>query len=138
MLKLIVYLLSAPLGGTLCLNQLGNNTSNPGAGLKSKKYVKNRLCTFRQSASAEMCCNKIQKVTSNGARTLFSHYNFSTPVLLTKSHISKNGVWCLFVIGHYSGKISNPKKISIPPKTDLGNEIKGVTEPNIIEIKIYG
>ena len=33
--------------------------------------------------------------------------------LLTKSHISKNGVWCLFVIGHYSGKISNPKKISL-------------------------
>ena len=30
---------------------------------------------------------------------------------------------------------SNPKKISIPPKTDVGNEIKGVTEPNIIEIK---
>ena len=33
--------------------------------------------------------------------------------LLTKSHISKNGVWCLFVIGHYSGKISDPKKISL-------------------------
>ena len=30
---------------------------------------------------------------------------------------------------------SNPKKISIPPKTDVGNEIKGVTEPNITEIK---
>ena len=33
--------------------------------------------------------------------------------LLTKSKISKNGVWCLFVIGHYTGKISNPKKISL-------------------------
>ena len=30
---------------------------------------------------------------------------------------------------------SNPKKISIPPKTDVGNEIKGVTEPSITEIK---
>ena len=30
---------------------------------------------------------------------------------------------------------SNPKKISIPPKTDVGNEIKGVTEPNITDIK---
>ena len=30
---------------------------------------------------------------------------------------------------------SNPKKISIPPKTDVGNENKGVTEPNIFEIK---
>ena len=30
---------------------------------------------------------------------------------------------------------SNPKKISIPSKTDVGNEIKGVTEPNITEIK---
>ena len=30
---------------------------------------------------------------------------------------------------------SNPKKISIPPKENVGNEIKGVTEPNIIEIK---
>ena len=32
---------------------------------------------------------------------------------MTKSKISKNGVWCLFVIGHYTGKISNPKKISL-------------------------
>ena len=30
---------------------------------------------------------------------------------------------------------NNPKKISIPPKENVGNEIKGVTEPNIIEIK---
>ncbi len=29
----------------------------------------------------------------------------------------------------------NPKKISIPPKENIGNEVKGVTEPNIIEIK---
>ena len=29
----------------------------------------------------------------------------------------------------------SPKKISIPPKENVGNEIKGVTEPNIIEIK---
>ena len=28
-----------------------------------------------------------------------------------------------------------PKKISIPPKENVGNEIEGVTEPNIIEIK---
>ncbi len=30
---------------------------------------------------------------------------------------------------------NNPKKISIPLKENVGNEIKGVTEPNIIEIK---
>ena len=33
--------------------------------------------------------------------------------LLTQCKISKNGVWCMFVIGHYTGKISNPKKISL-------------------------
>ena len=33
--------------------------------------------------------------------------------LLTKSKISKDGVWCMFVIGHYSGEISDPKKISL-------------------------
>tara|TARA_B100000700_G_scaffold141453_1_gene157420 strand:- start:851 stop:1594 length:744 start_codon:yes stop_codon:yes gene_type:complete len=33
--------------------------------------------------------------------------------LLNKSKISKDGVWCMFVIGHYSGKISDPKKISL-------------------------
>ena len=33
--------------------------------------------------------------------------------LLEKANISKNGTWCLFVIGHYSGKISDPKKIKI-------------------------
>ena len=31
--------------------------------------------------------------------------------LLSMSNISKNGVWCLFVIGHYSGKVSKPEKI---------------------------
>ena len=30
--------------------------------------------------------------------------------LLTQCKISKDGVWCMFVIGHYSGKISDPKK----------------------------
>ena len=30
---------------------------------------------------------------------------------------------------------NNPKKISIPTKENVGNEIEGVTEPNIIEIK---
>ncbi len=34
-----------------------------------------------------------------------------------------------------SGSNNNPKKISIPPEENVGNEIKGVTEPNIIEIK---
>ncbi len=32
--------------------------------------------------------------------------------LLSKAKLSKNGVWCMFVIGHYSGKVSNPKKIT--------------------------
>ena len=30
---------------------------------------------------------------------------------------------------------SNPKKIAMPPKINAGNEIKGLTEPNIIKIK---
>ena len=33
--------------------------------------------------------------------------------LLSLSKISKNGTWCMFVIGHYSGEVSNPEKISI-------------------------
>ena len=33
--------------------------------------------------------------------------------LLTQCKISRDGVWCMFVIGHYTGKISNPKKISL-------------------------
>ena len=32
--------------------------------------------------------------------------------LLSQCKISKDGVWCMFVIGHYTGKISDPKKIS--------------------------
>ena len=32
--------------------------------------------------------------------------------LLDKAELSKTGTWCMFVIGHYSGKISNPKNIS--------------------------
>ena len=30
---------------------------------------------------------------------------------------------------------NNPNKISIPPKENVGNEIKGITEPSIVEIK---
>ena len=33
--------------------------------------------------------------------------------LLSMSSISKNGTWCLFVIGHYSGKVSNPDNIPL-------------------------
>ena len=32
--------------------------------------------------------------------------------LLDKAKLSKDGTWCMFVIGHYSGKISNPGNIS--------------------------
>ena len=33
--------------------------------------------------------------------------------LLDKANISKDGTWCLFVIGHYSGRISYPENISL-------------------------
>ena len=33
--------------------------------------------------------------------------------LLSMSNISKNGTWCMFVIGHYSGKVSNPENIPL-------------------------
>tara|TARA_Y100000590_G_scaffold165937_1_gene190007 strand:+ start:1979 stop:2761 length:783 start_codon:yes stop_codon:yes gene_type:complete len=33
--------------------------------------------------------------------------------LLNRSNITKDGTWCLFVIGHYSGKTSDPKKIPL-------------------------
>ncbi len=33
--------------------------------------------------------------------------------LLSMANISKDGTWCMFVIGHYSGKVSNPKNISL-------------------------
>ena len=33
--------------------------------------------------------------------------------LIEKASLSKNDVWCMFVIGHYSGKVSNPE--NIPP-----------------------
>ena len=33
--------------------------------------------------------------------------------LLDKANISKDGTWCLFVIGHYSGKVSDPNKIPL-------------------------
>ena len=42
--------------------------------------------------------------------------------LLTQCKISKDGVWCMFVIGHYSGKISDPKKISFFTKKLKENE----------------
>ena len=33
--------------------------------------------------------------------------------LLSKAEIQINGAWCLFVIGHYSGRISYPENISL-------------------------
>ena len=33
--------------------------------------------------------------------------------LIEKASLSKNDVWCMFVIGHYSGKVSDPE--NIPP-----------------------
>ena len=33
--------------------------------------------------------------------------------VLNKGKISKDGTWCLFVIGHYSGKVSDPNKIPL-------------------------
>ena len=43
--------------------------------------------------------------------------------LLTQCKISKDGVWCMFVIGHYSGKISDPKKISLFTQKLTDNEL---------------
>ena len=37
----------------------------------------------------------------------------SSSDLIEKASISKNDVWCMFVIGHYSGKVSDPE--NIPP-----------------------
>ena len=31
--------------------------------------------------------------------------------LLDKANLTKDGTWCMFVIGHYSGKVSNPVNI---------------------------
>ena len=36
--------------------------------------------------------------------------------LLSLANIPTNGTWCMFVIGHYSGKVSNPE--NIPPFLD--------------------
>ena len=47
--------------------------------------------------------------TSIGAATdLNGKYSID---LLKKSEIPTDGVWCLFVIGHYTGKVSYPEKI---------------------------
>ena len=44
--------------------------------------------------------------------------------LLNKSKLPINGAWCLFVIGHYSGKISYPDKIHEFVKVMSENNIK--------------
>ena len=45
--------------------------------------------------------------------------------LLNKSEISKEGTWCMFVIGHYSGKISKPEKVNLFIEKLKINRIKG-------------
>jgi len=43
--------------------------------------------------------------------------------VLDKSNISINGAWCLFVIGHYTGKISYPENIPLFIKKMKDNNI---------------
>ena len=43
--------------------------------------------------------------------------------LLNKAEISIDGAWCLFVIGHYSGKISYPENIPMFLKKMRDNKI---------------
>ncbi len=45
-------------------------------------------------------------------------------VALDKSGLSKQGVWCLFVIGHYTGKISSPSNIQPFLDRAKANDIK--------------
>ena len=58
-----------------------------------------------------------QSLTENGTKIQHICYEPEDLDLLSdvlnKGKISKDGTWCLFVIGHYSGKISDPNKIPL-------------------------
>ena len=92
------------------MRKLAYEVSPPGISIGIKEMMPSRIPTEKDTELYKSLTNsgtKIQNICYEPEDIdLLSD-------LLEKSNISKEGTWCLFVIGHYSGVLSNPKKIPL-------------------------
>ena len=90
------------------MRKLAYDVTPPGASIGTSELIPSRKPTIEDI--------KLYKyLTESGTKIQHILYNPDDIDLLTdllkKSEIPADGVWCLFVIGHYTGKISFPEKI---------------------------
>ena len=92
------------------MKNLANDVKPPGISIGIRELIPSRNPTDED-------INFYQSLTNSG--TKIQHICYEPEDLdllcevLNKGNISKDGNWCLFVIGHYSGKVSDPNKIQL-------------------------
>tara|TARA_B100000427_G_scaffold152018_1_gene126672 strand:- start:824 stop:1612 length:789 start_codon:yes stop_codon:yes gene_type:complete len=90
------------------MRKLAYEVMPPGISIGIREMIPSRKPTIED-------VNLYQKLTE--AKTKIQHICYEPEdvdllsSLLDKAKISKNKTWCMFVIGHYTGKVSNPKNI---------------------------
>ena len=92
------------------MREYAYNVSPPGISIAVRELLPTRTVTdediklykylFKNNTKVQHICHEPEDID------LLSE-------ILEKADIEKNGTWCLFVIGHYTGKISDPNKISL-------------------------
>ena len=92
------------------MRKLAYEVAPPGISIGIREMIPSRI-------PSEEDVKLYQSLTENGTKLQHICYEPEDLDLLSnlldKGKISKDGTWCLFVIGHYSGIISDPNKIPL-------------------------
>ena len=92
------------------MRKLAYEVAPPGISIGIREMIPSRI-------PSEEDVKLYQSLTENGTKIQHICYEPEDLDLLSnlldKGKISKDGTWCLFVIGHYSGIISDPNKIPL-------------------------
>ena len=92
------------------MRKLAYEVAPPGISIGIREMIPSRI-------PSEEDVKLYQSLTENGTKIQHICYEPEDldllSKLLDKGKISKDGTWCLFVIGHYSGIISDPNKIPL-------------------------
>ena len=92
------------------MRKLAYNVSPPGISIGIREMIPSRNPTDED-------IKLYQTLTDSGTKIQHICYEPEDLDLLSnllkKGSITKDGTWCLFVIGHYSGKVSDPNKIPL-------------------------
>ncbi len=92
------------------MRKLAYEVAPPGISIGIREMIPSRI-------PSEEDVKLYQSLTENGTKIQHICYEPEDldllSKLLDKGKISKDGTWCLFVIGHYSGIMSDPNKIPL-------------------------